>query len=81
MGTKADNENVFMINVNPNTVEELLDEGKSFKEINEAMKPIYEPAYLPSQYEYDWDTMVRIQQEEWERLKNIKLELKMKKVI
>ncbi len=77
---ETDNENVFMINVNPNTVDELLDEGKSFKEINKAMKPIYEPAYLPSQWECDWDTMVNSQREEWERLQNIKLGLKMKEV-
>ena len=35
---KTDNENIFMINVNPNTVDELLDKGMSFKEINKIMR-------------------------------------------
>ena len=41
MPTKTNNENIFKININTNTktVEELLDEGKSFREINRIMKP------------------------------------------
>lgn len=45
MPTKTNNENIFKINVNTNTksVDELLDEGKSLHEINEIIKPNWQP--------------------------------------
>ena len=50
------------------TFEECLDEGMSFKEANEAMKTKFVEVNVPNQYENDWDTMVNLQREEWNRL-------------
>ena len=78
MPIKTNDTNILKINVNANkkSVDELLDEGKSLREINEIIKPKFVEINIPNQYEYDWDTMVDLQREEWERLQNMKLELK-----